>query len=481
MIALNVLKVCREKKQNGELFLPLASHLARASMLTGVPERSLVRFRTSNLHENSIRKVRSDKLEVDDFDRCVIRRTINDMLVSRKVLPTVKTLLRELRSPDSINFKGGRETLRKLLKQKGFTWRKCSSNRRILMERSDVVAQRINFPLQIKKYRDEGRHIVYTDETYVNGGHTVSKSWQSDEIGLNVPFNKGERMIIVHAGSKDGFIPGAKVHVVYKAGSSTGDYHKEMNFENFRKWLENQLLPNLKPNSVLILDNAAYHNVQEDRCPTSACRKGDIQDYLRRHEIPFGAKMLKAELLEIYKRHKRPPVYIVDEILRRHGHLTLRLPPYHADLNAIELIWADVKGYIARKNLSFKFSDVKVLIDEAFNQVSSDKWSNCCSHVKTVEEKYWSTDIAVENEIEKIVIYVDNSESGTVTEDELETYDEDTEDDEQYRADVYDCETEVDVRTDEDTLTADTLTADTEDSCSGDATLTGDETLSAED
>ena len=87
------------------------------------------------------------------------------------------------------------------------------------MERSDVVAQRINFLRQIKKYRDEGRHIVYTDETYVNTGHTVSKSWQSDEIGLNVPFNKGERMIIVHAGSKDGFIPGAKV--VFKTGSST--------------------------------------------------------------------------------------------------------------------------------------------------------------------------------------------------------------------------------------------------------------------
>ena len=33
-IALNVLKVCREEKQNGELFLPLASNLARASMLT---------------------------------------------------------------------------------------------------------------------------------------------------------------------------------------------------------------------------------------------------------------------------------------------------------------------------------------------------------------------------------------------------------------------------------------------------------------
>ena len=41
-----------------------------------------------------------------------------------------------------------------------------------------------------------------------------------------------------------------------------------------------------------------------------------------------------------------------------------------------------------------------------------------------------STDIAMENEIEKIVIHVDSSESGTDTEDKLETYDQDTEDDE---------------------------------------------------
>ena len=36
----------------------------------------------------------------------------------------------------------------------------------------------------------------------------------------------------------------------------------------------------------------------------------------------------------------------------------------------------------------------------------------------------------MENEIEKIVIQVDTIDSGTDTEDELETYDEDTEDDE---------------------------------------------------
>ena len=53
-VALNVLKICREEKQNGELFLPLSSHLARTSMLTGVPERSLVRFALSNLQEKKL-------------------------------------------------------------------------------------------------------------------------------------------------------------------------------------------------------------------------------------------------------------------------------------------------------------------------------------------------------------------------------------------------------------------------------------------
>ena len=39
------------------------------------------------------------------------------------------------------------------------------------------------------------------------------------------------------------------------------------------------------------------------------------------------------------------------------------------------------------------------------------------------------------------MIYVDSSASDTDTEDEIEAYDVYIEDDEQYRADVYDCDT----------------------------------------
>ena len=72
-------------------------------------------------------------------------------------------------------------------------------------------------------------------------------------------------MIVVHAGGTDGFIPGGLL--TFKGGSFTGDYHDEMNSENFTRsrWLREQLIPNLSEKSVLVLDNAAYHNIQIDR------------------------------------------------------------------------------------------------------------------------------------------------------------------------------------------------------------------------
>ena len=40
--------------------------------------------------------------------------------------------------------------------------------------------------------------------------------------------------------------------------------------------------------------------------------------------------------------------YVVDEILMKHIHLPLHLPPYHPDLNPIELVWGEIKGELAR-------------------------------------------------------------------------------------------------------------------------------------
>ena len=36
---------------------------------------------------------------------------------------------------------------------------------------------------------------------------------------------------------------------------------------------------------------------------------------------------------------------VIDNIAKTYGHKMLRLPPYHCDLNAIKLIWADEKNF----------------------------------------------------------------------------------------------------------------------------------------
>jgi transposase len=50
--------------------------------------------------------------------------------------------------------------------------------------------------------------------------------------------------------------------------------------------------------------------------------------------------------------------YKIDGIFAEHNHNILRLPPYHLELNPIELIWAHVKNSVAQNNTTFKMDDV---------------------------------------------------------------------------------------------------------------------------
>jgi transposase len=55
-------------------------------------------------------------------------------------------------------------------------------------------------------------------------------------------------------------------------------------------------------------------------------------------------------LYEKIKQKKTPVVYQTDKIDNLHGHEVLRTPVRHCELNPIELIWAQVKGFVAKNN-----------------------------------------------------------------------------------------------------------------------------------
>lgn len=161
-----------------------------------------------------------------------------------------------------------------------------------------------------------------------------------------------------------------------------------MNHANFMKWVETQLLPNLPRNSVLVVDNASYHNVTVKPNVTSASLKKDMIAWLTEKQIDFNENSTKAELYSIIQHNKFrfPPLYVLDHLLEQHGHKVLRLPPYHPELNPIEKIWALVKNWVAAHNTTFRLADVEQLTRQRFEEVQVEHWRNICTHVRKYEE-----------------------------------------------------------------------------------------------
>jgi hypothetical protein len=70
-----------------------------------------------------------------------------------------------------------------------------------------------------------------------------------------------------------------------------------MNWDNFSKWFETQLLPNIPDNSLIIMDNASYHNVlAEDTFPKKIHTITRLREWLSNNETPWSTDMLKSEL-----------------------------------------------------------------------------------------------------------------------------------------------------------------------------------------
>jgi len=76
------------------------------------------------------------------------------------------------------------------------------------------------------------------------------------------------------------------------------------------------------------MDNAAYHNVLSEKCPTSSTRKEDMENLLLKNKMPLTGDLLKMELCALVKLHKlRYKRYVLDYVLSAHEHTVLHLPP----------------------------------------------------------------------------------------------------------------------------------------------------------
>ncbi|XP_047541814.1 uncharacterized protein LOC125074529 [Vanessa atalanta] len=351
--------------------------------------------------------------KIDDFDKSCIRKIVHSFYLKGE-LPTAKKVLQVVNADESLPSMG-LTSLKKVLKHLKFKYVKRRRNN-ALIDRDDIALWRIKYLINMKTFREQGRPIYYLDETWVNAGHTVGKVWEDTTVksrkqafleglstGAKNPTSKGNRLIILHIGGEEGFVPESELVFECKG---TGDYHESMNAAKFENWFK-EMLPRLEPNAVVVMDNASYHTRRKEKTPVTSWNKTNIQKWLTSKKITYEPKETKVQLLEKVKGVKTEyQSYVIDEMAKEVGVEVLRLPPYHCELNPIELVWADVKGYVARNNTTFKMVDVKKLLQEALKNITPEKWKNCISHVKKEEIKLGGLDNNIDKTIDSFIINV---------------------------------------------------------------------------
>ncbi len=296
---------------------------------------------------------------------------------------------------DVLKFEVAHTTLWRALQRWGFDFGKGIRSAQ-LKESERILIMRRQYLRLKRSNRDDKGHIirpeVYLDESYINKNHSNDNTWYFEEDGIIIgkPTGKGDRLIIVDAITKEGWVPNARL--VFKASRKTGDYHSNMNWKNFSGWFQDKLLKNIPKNSLIIMDNAPYHNVlSEEAFPKTSHSVKRLREWLSSNEIPWTKDMLKSELFELCSRLATKPEFLIDKIAHKHGHTILRTPPYHPELQPIETCWAIVKNHVAQHN-DCTMKKVQILLEEGFMKVTTKTCKKLIKKINTQEDNFWIED-----------------------------------------------------------------------------------------
>jgi transposase len=308
---------------------------------------------------------------------------------------------------DNFNCEVPYATLWRTLTRWGFEFGTGTRSAR-LKESSRIIIQRRQYlRAKINNRRMDGSIIrpeIYLDESYINKNHSRDASWfiEENDCIVGKPTGKGERLIIVNAINREGWIPNAKL--VFASSKKTTDYHTSMNWKAFSEWFENKLLPNIPENSIIIMDNAQYHNVlSAETFPQKKHTLFHLRYWLSNNKIPWKEDMLKEELYDLCKRFSPKPEFALDKMASKRGHTILRTPPYHPELQPIETCWAVVKSHVAKYN-NFKMEKVKELLSEGFDKVNSHTIKGIIQKVQKVEDDFWVEDSRSGNQEEEQIL-----------------------------------------------------------------------------
>ena len=287
-----------------------------------------------------------------------------------------------------------------------------------MYERADIVTWRRSYLRQIREYRNANRTIVYLDETWFTSNDAPQYVWQDTGVqqnpwkawklnsgltlGQHVKSGRGQRLIIVNAIEITGLVPNALWVFRSNMATTPADYHKEMDAHNFEKWFKEQLLPNIKPASVIVIDNAPYHGRRSVALPTRGRRADVIKQledvgfftFLGERGLPNDTTaMTMKTIFGLMKQFRdRFDKYAVEEMATAQGHTILRLPPYHCIFNPIQMVWSYQKHLVRGQSTTRTTKEALEYCQARFTELPSGGAAPYFAHVQKIEDEHQQLD-----------------------------------------------------------------------------------------
>lgn len=320
-------------------------------------------------------------------------------------------------------------TIRKTLLRLGYVWGSAKKMGKLKKfgarkERIRTYLLEYSEALRLQEEGDDDGNeyvIVYIDESYVHQRHTTGFTWgkKTEPRIIRTGGGKGLRIIILHAITKDGLLFQKGFERVENDNEKLnekrptaewcfigpvkkGDYHRNMNEENFFKYINMRLIPTFEKvypgkKMILTLDNAPYHHIRADNYidPLKLKRKGlfdeliltakmenltverngkdqtfkltDLRNTARgSKKAPYNPELLTA-LKDFLSSHPEYQQDKLQNLFDSKGYRLIYTPPYTPTTQPIELLWGEVKRRVAdRFKYGRKIKETREQLLDAF-------------------------------------------------------------------------------------------------------------------
>ena len=97
------------------------------------------------------------------------------------------------------------------------------------------------------------------------------------------------------------------------------------------------------------MDSAKYHKNIPDDTPHMGWEKASLLDERIKRGVQVPDKSIKTEIWKLLEPFIRNTLPIICAMAKAEGRKVIFSPPHYADLQPIEIVWANIKGEVVWK------------------------------------------------------------------------------------------------------------------------------------